>query len=172
MHKKLQFVGVVAVAGIILLAGLAVIKVTYGVDSPAQVLIPVNQIEVKGATDGIPAPDVDPTTLSKGYRYKAPGEYDANNPDKWQVSSYFFVPSFITVLQGDNLTLQIFVINGDRHVDWIEAPDGSEVYKKEVTNRGREYSINFVAEQTGYYILHCDEHAPTMRMTILVLPRK
>jgi len=126
--------------------------------------------EVKGATDGIAPPDVNPETLSKGYRYKPPGEYDPSNPDKWQVSAYFFEPSFVTVVQGDNITLRIFVINGDRHVDWIEAPDGSEATHEEVANRGREYIINFVAEQAGYYILHCDEHEPTMRMTLLSLP--
>jgi len=138
--------------------------------SPSQVMIPVVQVEVKGATDGIAPPDVNPETLSKGYRYKPPGEYDPSNPDKWQVSAYFFEPSFVTVVQGDSITLRIFVINGDRHVDWIEAPDGSEATHEEVANRGREYMISFVAEQAGYYILHCDEHEPTMRMTLLSLP--
>ncbi len=138
--------------------------------TPSQVMIPVVQVEVKGATDGIAPPDVNPETLSKGYRYKPPGEYDPDNPDKWQVSSYFFAPSFVTVVQGDNITLRIFVINGDRHVDWIEAPDGSRATSEEVANRGREYTISFVAEQAGYYILQCDEHEPTMRMTLLSLP--
>lgn len=144
-----------------------------GIDlPPSQVMIPVTQVEVKGATDGIAPPDVDPATLSKGYRYKAPGEYDPANPNKWQVSAYFFTPSYVTVVQGDNITLRIFVVNGDRHVDWIEGPDGREVVHQEVANRGREYTLSFVAEQAGYYIVHCDEHEPTMRMTLLALPRK
>ena len=78
----------------------------------------------------------------------------------------------MTIIQGDHITLKIIVINGDRHVDWIEAPDGSEVTEKEVANRGREYTISFTAEQAGYYIVHCDEHEPTMRITLLSLPRK
>ena len=173
MIRKIVAMSVFTVLGVLLLVSCSEKSDKTGIDlSPSQVMIPISQVEVKGATDGIPAPDVDPATLSKGYRYKPPGEYDPDNPDKWQVSSYFFVPSFVTVVQGDNVTLRIFVVNGDRHVDWIEAPDGSEVTEKEVANRGREYTINFVAEQAGYYIIHCDEHEPTMRITLLALPRK
>ena len=40
---------------------------------PGDVTFDVELIEVKGATDGIPAPDTDPKSLSKGYGYKAPG---------------------------------------------------------------------------------------------------
>ncbi len=173
MFRKIVSVGVLAVVAVLLLASCGGKSNTAGIDlQPAQVTIPISQVEVKGATDGIPAPDVNPATLSKGYRYKPPGEYDPDNPNKWQVSTYFFTPSFITVVQGDNVTLRIIVINGDRHVDWIEAPDGSEVTEKEVTNRGREYTINFTADQAGYYVVHCDEHEPTMRITLLALPRK
>lgn len=173
MFRKFVILGIIALAAVLFFASCSDKKDLTGIDlSPAQVTIPISQIEIKGATDGIPAPEVDPTTLSKGYRYKKPGEYDPANPNKWQVSTYLFSPSFITLVQGDNVTLKIFVVNGDRHVDWIEAPDGSEVQEKEVTNRGREYSISFVASQAGYYILHCDEHEPTMRVTMLVLPRK
>ena len=173
MFRKFAMPGIIALVAVLLLASCSDKKDLTGIDlSSAQVTIPVSQIEIKGATDGIPAPEVDPATLSKGYRYKKPGEYDSDNPNKWQVSTYFFSPSFITLVQGDNVTLKIFVVNGDRHVDWLEAPDGSVVHEKEVTNRGREYTINFVAEQAGYYILHCDEHEPTMRITMLVLPRK
>lgn len=49
---------------------------------------------MKGATttDQLAAPTVNPKDLSKGYDFKAPGEADKNVPQKWEVSSYVFVP--------------------------------------------------------------------------------
>ncbi len=135
----------------------------------SEVLFDVSIIEIKGATDGITPPDVHPEDLSSGYRYKPPGEYDESNPDKWQVSTYLFSPSAFTVVQGDKVTLRTFVINGDNHTVWLEAPDGKKL--NEVTmNRGREYNFSFTADQSGYYTLNCLQHEPTMSATILVLP--
>ena len=138
--------------------------------TPTSVTFDVSIIEIKGSTDGIPAPDVDPTTLSDGYRFSPPGEFDADNPAKWQVSTYLFSPSALTVSQGDKVVLRIFVINGDKHTVWLEAPDGSGAVSEVLMNRGREYAVEFTADQVGYYTLHCDEHDPTMSIRILVLP--
>ncbi len=137
---------------------------------PGKVTFYISEIEVKGATDGIPAPKTDPTTLSKGYRYKPPGKYDPKHPKKWQVSTYMFNPAAMTVYQGDTVTLRMFVVNGDKHINWVEAPDGSNASKEEISNRGREYIINFTAKQAGYYVLRCDEHEPTMRAVIFSVP--
>ena len=137
---------------------------------PGNVTFYVSEIEVKGATDGIPAPKTDPTTLSKGYRYKPPGKYDASNPKKWQVSTYMFNPAAMTVNQGDTVTLRIFVVNGDKHINWVEAPDGTVAVKEHISNRGREYIITFKAKQAGYYTLRCDHHDPTMRAVIFSVP--
>ncbi len=136
---------------------------------PSEVTIDVSIIEIKGATDGISAPSVDPESLSSGYRFKPPGEYDESNPDKWQVSTYLFSPSAFTVVQGDSVTLRTIVINGDEHTVWLESPDGSKG-EMVVMNRGREYTFSFTADQAGYYTLHCDEHEPTMSVQILALP--
>ena len=137
---------------------------------PVNVTFYVSEIEVKGATDGIPAPKIDPATLSKGYRYKPPGKYDSKNPKKWQVSTYMFNPAAMTVYQGDKVTLRMFVVNGDKHINWVEAPDGSHASKEEISNRGREYLVTFTAKQAGYYVLRCDEHEPTMRSIIFSVP--
>ena len=87
MFQKSLLAGVLVAAGVMLLASCGGNSDdSAGIDlQPAQIVIPVSQIEVKGATDGIPAPDINPETLSKGYRYKPPGEYDPENPNKWQV---------------------------------------------------------------------------------------
>lgn len=139
---------------------------------PSEVTFDLSVIEIKGSTDGIAAPEVDPTTLSLGYRFAGPGDFDAGNPDKWQVSTYMFSPAAMTVAQGDKVTLRSFVINGDEHTVWVEAPDGTRVVNNEVMNRGREYQISFTAEQAGYYTLHCNEHSPTMSAQILAIPNQ
>jgi plastocyanin len=167
--KYFIFVALLIMAGLVL-AGCT--SASAAELEPSEVTFDVSVIEVKGATDGIPAPEVDPQSLSAGYRFKAPGDYDADNPEKWQVSTYMFSPAAITVAQGDEVTLRTFVVNGDEHTVWIEAPDGSRVVENDVMNRGREYQLTFTAEQAGYYTLHCNEHAPTMSATILVLPNQ
>jgi plastocyanin len=139
-----------------------------GLDAEAsEVTFDIEAIEIKGATDGISAPDVDPTTLSAGYRYNAPGEYDADNPAKWQVSTYMFSPGAMSVVKGDNVTLRLFGVNGDEHTVWVQAPDGSTTAASTVLNRGREITLSFTADQVGHYKLLCGNHAPTMTADIL-----
>jgi len=163
------------IISLFLLAGLAM--TACGADTgavalePNEVVFDVNIIEIKGATDGIEAPSVDPATLSTGYKFTPPGEYDAENEAKWQVSSYMYSPAAFVVGQGDAVTLRTFVLNGDNHVTWLEAPDGSRVAGTDVTmNRGRQYEVSFTADQSGYYTWKCADHSPTMSAQILVLP--
>jgi len=130
-------------------------------------------LEVKGTTtaDKLAPPQVDPQELSKGFGFKAPGEADEKAPQKWEVSSYVFSPSFVTVRQGDRVRLAVFLVNGDEHEVLITAPDGATVAIKRTWNRGREYQLEFVANQVGSYQLTCSTHAPTMAATFFVIPR-
>ena len=128
---------------------------------PSAVTFDIEMIEVKGGTDGIPPPDVDPTTLSEGYRFTGPGDFDADNLDRWQVSTYMFAPGAMTVAKGDEVSLRVFGVNGDEHEVWVEAPDGTKVTSAHIMNRGREYNLSFTAELTGHYKLICGNHAPT-----------
>jgi plastocyanin len=130
-------------------------------------------MEVKGATtaDKLTPPSVNPNDLSKGYGFKAPGEADKQNPQKWEVASYIFSPSFVVVRQRDTVKLTAFLVNGDEHEVRVMDADGREVVAKAMWNRGREYHISFVAEKPGAYQLICSSHAPTMIATFLVLPR-
>jgi len=134
---------------------------------PSDVTFDVELVEIKGATDGIPPPDVDPTSLSQGYGYKAPGEYDAENPEKFQVATYMFAPGAMGVVTGDNVTLRMFGVNGDEHQIFVQAPDGSTVVDPFTINRGRELSVSFEADQSGHYKLICTTHGPTMTADIL-----
>jgi plastocyanin len=169
MKKSVLIISLFFLAGLVMTA--------CGADSgavglePKEVVFDVNIIEIKGATDGIEAPSVDPATLSTGYKFKPPGEYDAENEAKWQVSSYMYSPAAFVVAQGDAVTLRTFVLNGDNHATWLEAPDGSRIAGTDVTmNRGRQYEVSFTADQPGYYTWKCADHSPTMSAQILVLP--
>ncbi len=159
-----------------LVLGIAVVAMSFGLVAcggldaeGTDVTFDVEAIEIKGATDGIAPPSVDPTTLSAGYRFKAPGDYDPDNPDKWQVSTYMFSPAAMSVVKGDDVTLRLFGVNGDEHTIWVEAPDGSVVVQSTRLNRGREISLNFTADQVGHYKLLCGNHAPTMTADILAV---
>ena len=135
--------------------------------APSEVTFDVELIEVKGATDGIAAPDPDPKTLSGGYGYTPPGEYDTESPNTWQVAAYMFSPGAMSVIQGDTVTLRMFGVNGDEHQVFVQAPDGSTVVDPFTINRGREYEVDFTADQTGHYKIVCVSHSPTMTADIL-----
>jgi plastocyanin len=105
------------------------------------------------------------------YGFKGPGEADKTAPQRWEVASYTFAPSFITVQQGDTVRLTAFVVNGDQHDVAVLAPDGQVVVPTAIWQRGLEYQVSFVAEKAGTYHLKCFAHAPTMTANILVQPR-
>ncbi len=130
----------------------------------------LNAIEIKGATDGIAPPDINPERLGKTYGFKGPGDYDSSNPKKWQVASYQFNPSAMTVFQGDRVKLILMVINGNVHKDSIIDPDGNIVVAETEHNRGRLYEITFNADKAGMYILRCAEHKENMNAVITVVP--
>ncbi len=130
-------------------------------------------LEIKGSTtaDKLAPPPLNPADLSKGYGFKGPGQADKNAPQKWEVSSYIFAPAALAVRQGDTVALTAFVVNGDEHEVWINAPDGQKVVASMMWNRGREYRTQFVAEKVGTYQLVCSNHAPSMVAAFVVLPR-
>ena len=130
-------------------------------------------LEVKGSrtTDKLAPPSVNPADVSKGYGFKGPGQADKNAPQKWEMSSYIFNPAFVTVRQGDEVVLTAFVVNGDEHEMWVTAPDGARAVPKTIWNRGREYTVRFLAGKVGAYQLTCSSHAPSMIATFLVLPK-
>jgi len=132
----------------------------------------LNMVEIKGSTstDTLTAPEIDPTTLSQGYRYKAPGVLDANAPNKWEVSSYMFSDASMVIRKGDKVKVTLFGVNGDEHLVYVQSPTGEMLVETQQMNRGREYVIEFEAEEAGYYKLVCANHAPTMTSNILAVP--
>jgi plastocyanin len=141
--------------------------------APTTHTIFMSAVELKGSTttEQLAPPSSNPISLSKGYGYKGPGEADKSAPQRWEVSSYLFTPGFITVQQGDTVTLNAFVVNGDHHEVFVTASDGQVAVPTATWQRGRQYQLSFTAEKVGTYQLTCATHAPTMTATILVLPR-
>ncbi|MEM2123066.1 MAG: hypothetical protein QXE79_05480, partial [Candidatus Bathyarchaeia archaeon] len=114
----------------------------------------MSAVEIKGSTTTEKlTPPVNPTDLSKGCGFKAPGEADQGAPERWEVSSYLLTPGFVAVQQGDTVTLTVFVVNGDHHEVAVLAPDGQVVVPTATWQRGREYKISFGVEQVGVYIM-------------------
>ncbi len=138
---------------------------------PVDRLIEVTGFEIKGTTntEDLAVPEVDPSTLSAGYGYKAPG-FDEDNPTDWRVETYIWGPGNMTAFQGDTIDLHTFILNGNSHTVRIEGPDGSTVVEDVEMNRGRTYNLKFDATQAGVYKLICLTHAPTMTADIVVLP--
>ncbi|MBI4302041.1 MAG: hypothetical protein HY664_05505, partial [Chloroflexi bacterium] len=128
--------------------------------SPGERVFYVNAIEIKGSTttDNLAPPTVNPEELSKAFAFQSPGVFDKNNPKAWQVSSYMFNPSAMTVFQGDRVKLILFAVNGNKHKDSVRDPDGVVVVAEKEHSRGRQYEMTFTAEKAGMYMLHCDEH--------------
>jgi plastocyanin len=159
--------------GILLISAWLLGRDAHAQGAPRTHQIFMTAIEIKGSTTTttLAPPAVNPVDLSKGYGFKGPGEADKTTPQRWEVTSYTFVPGFITVPQGDTVTLTAFVVNGDQHDVAVLAPDGQVVVPTATWQRGREYHISFVAEKVGSYQLKCFAHAPTMTANILVLPR-
>lgn len=116
----------------------------------------VTGVEWKGTTntESLSAPDIDPTTLSQGYRYKGPG-FDGASPANWQVATYVWNPGMMVAYEGDEVTLTVFIVNGDHHSTRLLAPDGTQIGATDDYQRGRETKVLFTATQTCTYRFSC-----------------
>ena len=123
------------------------------------------------STDQPKLPSANPPDVSKGYGFKPPDRADKNIPQRREVSRCMFTRGFVTLHQGDTVTLNASVVNGDQHQVVMTAPDGQVVVPTVTWHRGRQYRVSFVTEQVGLYRLNCVTHAPMMTAAILVLPR-
>jgi plastocyanin len=133
----------------------------------------LSAVEFKGTTtrDKLAPPSLNPGNASRGYEYKAPGDADPSNPEQWAVASYQFAPAWAIVPEGASVVMSVFIVNGDHHEVTRTAPDGQLLISKVTWDRGREYTVYFVASQIGAYRLTCATHEPAMTATITVMPR-
>ncbi len=128
---------------------------------PGERTIYLAAIEPKGSTtvDKEPFPDT-PLPAGAGYILKEP-----DDKGTWTVETYRWLPSEITVVQGDKVTLEILGINGASHPSRIEGYDLSFDVK-----RGQLTTVTFTADKPGVFRIVCDAHPPTMTGSLIVLP--
>src|SRR6266542_3832356 len=113
--------------------------------------------------DKVSLPAVNPTKFSDAYDCTCkPGAKSIT------VEQDVFLPSAITVHQGDVVALRIFAVEG-HHVLTLYDPTGAKVFSKYKNYAAREYLKIFTANQLGIYRLVCETHDPTMKLNITVL---
>lgn len=145
-----------AVLGLSACAGTAAAKL-----QPGERTVYLTAIEPKGSTtvDKEPFPEA---SLPPG------GGYGLKPPDDtgtWQVETYVWLPSEITVVEGDKVTLQVLGVNGSIHPSRIEGYGVAFEAK-----RGQVTTVTFTADKAGVFKIICDAHQPTMTGTLIVLP--
>jgi hypothetical protein len=122
-------------------------------------------------TDQLKPTSANPPDVSKGYGIKASDQVDQHAPQQREMTNCVLTREFVTLHQGDTVTLNASLVNGDQHQVLITAPDGQVMVPSTAGHRGRQYRVSFVTDQVGLYRLNCVDHAPTMTAAILVLPR-
>lgn len=128
---------------------------------PGERTVYLAAIEPKGSAtvDKEPFPEA---TLPPGggYGLKAP-----DDTGTWQVETYVWLPSEITVVEGDKVTLQVLGVNGAIHPSRIEGYDVEFEAK-----RGQLATVTFTADKAGVFKILCEAHQPSMTGTLIVLP--
>jgi plastocyanin len=138
----------------------------HGVPAPfGSIEFDITEALISATTDvkEAPIPKVNPKTLSDGY-----GCDCKSGAKSLTVEQDVFLPSAITVHQGDVIALRIFDVEG-HHKIYLEDPTGANVFNKFTTYAGNEYLKVFTANQLGIYRLVCETHDPTMKVVITVL---
>jgi plastocyanin len=129
---------------------------------PGERTIYLTAIEPKGSThvdkEAFPGATLPP---GGGYILKAP-----DDTGTWVVETYVWLPSQITVIEGDKVTLQVLGVNGAVHPSRIEGYDISFEAK-----RGQLTTVTFTADKPGVFKIICDAHQPTMTGSLIVLPK-
>jgi heme/copper-type cytochrome/quinol oxidase subunit 2 len=145
-----------AVIGLSACAGTAAAKL-----QPGERTVYLTAIEPKGSTtvDKEPFPEAS-LPAGGGYGLKPP-----DDTGTWQVETYVWLPSEITVIEGDKVTLQVLGVNGSIHPARIEGYDVAFEAK-----RGQVTTVTFTADKAGVFKILCDVHQPTMTGTLIVLP--
>lgn len=151
-------------AAIVLSIAVGVIRAPQATSAPAAVKrhIYMAAVEPRGGTSVTSEPY--PTTAlpaGPGYVLRPP---DATG--RWEVSAYYWQPSFVVVSEGDDVTLEILGINGAEHpatVEGVNVPGFT-------VRRGQVTTVNFRAGRPGSYRIVCTTHLPTMVGQLVVLP--
>jgi hypothetical protein len=130
--------------------------------SPANRTFYINTVEPRGTANVTEEPFPN-TTLPAGEGYVLD---PPNEEGFWKVETYVFDPSQIVVYEGDQVTLNIFGVNGRAHN--ITVNGYAEPFE---LHRGELKTVTFTADRAGTIDFICQIHQPTMHGQIIVLPR-
>ncbi len=100
---------------------------------------------------------------------KSSGGFIVKPPDakgEWSVRAFVFHPAQVVVRQGDKVALNFMGVQGPAHTIAI---DGQR--ERLSLRRGEMKTVRFVAEQPGVIRFVSVGREPTMRGSVLVLPR-
>ncbi|MBI2914412.1 MAG: hypothetical protein HYY08_00650 [Firmicutes bacterium] len=151
------FMAVMLLSGLALLIALSAQKPRG--QAATKRVIHMSAVEYKGTTtvDKEPFPGTAPPP-GGGYVLKPPVD------GKWETSTYRFEPGFIVVNKHDDVELNIWGVNGDKHETLIEGFD-----VKFVVKRGQLTKVGFHAGKSGMFRIVCDNHKPSMVAWLVVL---
>jgi len=116
-------------------------------------------LEPRGTANPDEAMPTDPLPPGGGYIVRPTAD------GLWEAVSYRWEPGTIIARQGEEITLEIFGINGRRHDVTVEAFGQSATVE-----RGRLARVTFTPDRTGMFTVVCTIHQPTMTADLVVLP--
>ncbi len=152
---------IISIASIAYSAGVISPKGGVGQLQPTKRIIYMSAVEYKGSADALKENfPSKPLPAGKGYELE-------KKDGTWVVETYRFESSAITVFQGDEVTLNILGVNGDKHNVIIQ----KYLENAAVLKRGELLTINFKADTIGSFPIICTIHQPTMLAYLVVLPR-
>jgi len=152
---------IISIVSIAYSAGLIGPKGEVGRLPPTKQIIYMSAVEYKGTADA--AKESFPSKQlpeGKGYELE-------KKDGTWVVETYMFEPGAITVFQGDDVTINVLGVNGDKHNIIIQ----KYFEKAAVLKRGELLTINFKADTVGSFPIICTIHQPSMHAYLVVLPR-
>lgn len=82
------------------------------------------------------------------------GEFSTTTADGKKIEAYRWDPGTIIIPQDEDVTLNIFGVNGDEHPFYIEGTDIKGTVKK-----GEKTAISLHFKEEGSYRLICDTHS-------------
>lgn len=82
------------------------------------------------------------------------GEFAGKTEDGKEIEAYRWDPGTINVSKGQEVTIQIYGVNGQEHPFYIEGTDYRGVVKK-----GKETELKVQFDKEGIYRLICSAHS-------------
>jgi hypothetical protein len=131
----------------------------FAMAQPVRRTIYMATVEPRGTANPDEVMPTDPLPAGGGYIVRPTSD------TLWEAVSYRWEPGTLVARQGEEITLEIFGINGRAHDITIEA-----FGQKGSVARGQLSRITFTPDKTGIFNVVCTIHQPSMTADLVVLP--